>query len=118
MNWKNIKNFKPEPFTEVLVLVDGHRTSTWSNNYTLVAFIDSYGKWMEERHLDSKPIEGVIAWTELNIPVGIQEILERGSTSVSADTMVCLPAYEYHALIAKTYAEDKPERPYLYPSAE
>lgn len=118
MNWKNIKYFKPEPFTEVLVLISGHRTSNWSNTYTLVAFLNDLGNWQQWQQ-GGQPIEGVIAWTEINIPENAAMEFENDLLmALSADSMVILPRHEYDELVTRTYAENKPERPYLYPSAE
>jgi hypothetical protein len=65
MTWKDIKDVKPEPMKEVLVLIDGHRTPSWSNNYALVAYMDNMGDFWEERHNVMIPLCGVIKWLEI-----------------------------------------------------
>lgn len=54
----------PEPYTEVLVLIDGKRGPMWSNNYWLVAYVNQSGEWREERH-PCAPLQAVIRWQEL-----------------------------------------------------
>jgi hypothetical protein len=48
--------------TEVLVLVDGHRSPSWRNSYQLVAYMALDGTWWEERHPSAGPLIGVVAW--------------------------------------------------------
>lgn len=48
--WVSVKERLPEPMTEVLVEVNGHRGSSWRNNHNLVAYITYGGAWLEERH--------------------------------------------------------------------
>lgn len=60
----NINSIKPEPLTEVLVLVNGKRNSSWSNNYFVVAFMDNNGYFWEERHRSEYPLD-VILWCDL-----------------------------------------------------
>ena len=65
--WRKYPEEGPEPETEVLVFVDGHRSPSWSNNYLLVAYFHN-GDWWEERHSSSGRIVGVIAWQPLPTP--------------------------------------------------
>lgn len=67
MKWIDIKTKKPDSHKEVLVWIDGHRGPSWSNNYPLVAYMESDGNFYEERHFD-KPIIGVLFWSEIEIP--------------------------------------------------
>lgn len=67
MDWIDLKQQKPEPMTEVLVWVDGHRHSMWRNNHALVAYMTRAGEWFEERH-QQKPLIGVLFWSHIGIP--------------------------------------------------
>lgn len=67
MHWIDCKDELPPKGKEVLVWVDGHRGPSWSNNYALVAFRETNGKWYEERH-NPEPLIGVIKWTEIVTP--------------------------------------------------
>lgn len=58
-----ITESQPEPYTEVIVLIDGQRGPMWSNNYQLIAFMTNSGTWWEDRHPE-KPLEGVLGWWE------------------------------------------------------
>jgi hypothetical protein len=64
MKWVETKKKLPPMVTEVLVLVDGHRTPAWSNTYMLVAFLSCDGKFYEERH-ERKSLIGVTHWKPL-----------------------------------------------------
>jgi hypothetical protein len=68
MNWINVDEETPEPMTEVLVLIDGHRGPNWKNNYALVAYMAPTGEWFEERHHSHDPLIGVIMWAEIQYP--------------------------------------------------
>lgn len=68
MEWINCEEQLPEPATEVLVWVDGHRGPSWRNNYALVAYLSSDGNWYEERHFRTGPLVGVLAWAEIEFP--------------------------------------------------
>lgn len=46
--------------------IDGHRGPAWSNNYPLVAYLESDGEWYEERHFHDGPLVGVVAWKPLS----------------------------------------------------
>ena len=68
MIWNDCKLSKPEPMTEVLVWIDGHRGPQWKNNHALVAYMNHAGEWHEERHYKREPLAGVIAWTPITDP--------------------------------------------------
>lgn len=68
MNWTPITEAHPEPVTEVLVWIDGHRGPAWRNNHHLVAYMDRNGDWREERHPSREPLAGVLAWMPLPEP--------------------------------------------------
>ncbi len=68
MIWNDCNHSKPEPMTEVLVWIDGHRNPSWSNNYALVAFMNLAGEWWEQQHNSREPLRGVIAWTPITRP--------------------------------------------------
>jgi len=68
MKWNKVEDNLPEPLTEVLVIVDGHRNPLWRNNYPLVAYLNRAGDWLEERHPYSDPIIGVTHWTPISYP--------------------------------------------------
>lgn len=59
------KSFLPEPLEEVLVIVDGHRGPSWRNTYPLVAYISESGLWLQERHPEAEPLDGVIKWKRI-----------------------------------------------------
>lgn len=65
--WVDCRDSLPEPYTEVLVWVDGHRGPDWKNNHALVAYRTQGGKWFEERHCEQELI-GVIKWTPIYEP--------------------------------------------------
>lgn len=67
MNWIKCEDRLPEPGTEVLVWIDGHRGPSWRNNYALVAYLTQNGSWTEERH-PSHILVGVVMWAEIEIP--------------------------------------------------
>jgi hypothetical protein len=64
--WINIKEKLPEIHKEVLVWVDGHRRPAWSNNYALVAYMESDGVFWEEMH--DEIVIGVTHWMEYQKP--------------------------------------------------
>lgn len=68
MIWNDCKLSLPEPMTEVLVWIDGHRGPSWKNNHALVAYMAPTGEWFEERHPSRDPLVGVIAWTPILDP--------------------------------------------------
>lgn len=63
--WVSMKDRAPEPYTEVLVQIDGHRGSMWCNLIPLVAYMNELGDWYEERHPSKEPLQGVMAWKPL-----------------------------------------------------
>ncbi len=65
--WNILKEQKPEVGKEVLVWIDGHRGPAWSNNYALVAYMESNGEFYEERHVGD-PLIGVLFWQEILPP--------------------------------------------------
>lgn len=66
--WIDIKVEKPQPFTEVLLEIDGHRNPMWRNNYNVVAYMDLGGDFHEERHENIIPLESILFWTPLPSP--------------------------------------------------
>jgi len=69
MKWFDIKECLPPMGEEVLVWVDGHRGSSWRNNYALVCYRSSYnGMFYEERH-DGVPVTGILYWAEIEPPL-------------------------------------------------
>lgn len=68
MIWHECKLSAPEPMTEVLVWIDGHRGPSWKNNHALVAYMATNGEWFEARHPSREPLIGVIAWTPIMDP--------------------------------------------------
>lgn len=66
--WKSVKKELPKPYKEVLVWVDGHRSPAWSNNYALVAYLNDFGHFRQERHRSAEPIHGVLFWKEIEKP--------------------------------------------------
>jgi hypothetical protein len=65
MLWNDISIIKPEPYTEVLVWIDSHRSPSWRNRYALVAYMTPAGEWHEERHKSKDPLIGVLAWAPI-----------------------------------------------------
>ena len=68
MNWINVLDDLPEPYTEVLVLIDGKRGALWTNNHCLVAYLNQKGEWLQERCDDEEPLIGVISWSYIEYP--------------------------------------------------
>jgi hypothetical protein len=66
MNWNKIEDQLPEPFVEVLVIIDGYRSPQWGNNYPLVAYMNSDKEFFEERHPTIAPLSGVIKWSYID----------------------------------------------------
>jgi len=68
MAWIRCSERVPEPETEVLVYVDGHRGPSWSNNHCLVAYWAPWAdEWYEERHSETWLV-GVTHWQPLPEP--------------------------------------------------
>lgn len=63
-NWIDIRDELPECWTEVLVVVDGHRNPSWSNRYCIVAYVDSDGYFWEQTHESEYPLV-VTHWMSL-----------------------------------------------------
>ena len=63
--WNDIKTVKPTPWTEVYVLIEGHRNPMFRNSYVLVAYMDEYGDFHEEMHPSKEPLAGILSWTEI-----------------------------------------------------
>ncbi len=63
--WISVKDALPEPTTEVLVAIDGHRGPSWSNTIMLVAYMSAADhKFYEEQHDKSEPLD-VSFWMPL-----------------------------------------------------
>jgi hypothetical protein len=69
-DWISTSEQLPEPFQEVLIIVDGHRGPSWRNNFPLVAYRGVYGEWQEERHPGFAPIQNatVLFWHPITYP--------------------------------------------------
>jgi hypothetical protein len=68
MDWIDVLEKWPEPMTEVLVWIDGHRGPLWRNNHALVAYMAPSGEWFEERHSSSGQLIGVMRWAMFEPP--------------------------------------------------
>lgn len=66
--WIECNQRLPEPMTEVLVWIDGHRGPSWKNNHALVAYMSPTGEWFEERHPSQEPLVGVYLWAPITEP--------------------------------------------------
>lgn len=68
MEWNSVKDKLPPPINEeVLVWVDGHRSSAWSNNHAVVACLGADSKWYS--FYGGYALAGiVVAWMPLPKP--------------------------------------------------
>lgn len=98
MIWVNVKNFKPEPFVEVLALVDGKRSASWSNSIPLVAYVNEAGEWFEQSHPNSGPIPCIIAWTPISIPSYTSDFYEKDNPGIGASEVVIVTKEELRQL--------------------
>jgi len=65
--WINVRDGLPAWGEEVLVEVNGHRNPSWRNNYNVVAYRSTGGRFYEERHPSDTPLP-VIYWMPLPKP--------------------------------------------------
>lgn len=68
--WVSVSERMPEHGQEVLVWVDGHRGSSFSNNYPLVCYYGRDNKWWEACHPNAGEVVGVIKWQLITKPNG------------------------------------------------
>ena len=61
MKWNDLTKMPPV-YTEVLVIIDGHRNSMWRNSFPLVAYLSPEGQWLQQQHPAAEPLSGVISW--------------------------------------------------------